>query len=269
MGGIINMVEMKKILNDILEYAYPNSERMQDYKRFYVELFKEKDMKSKHGDYHSITHKIRIFNLYRDDAAIIATTIHELAHHVDNCNRGTTNHDSSFYAVFKELLFTAMNMNLFNKELFLQANKDASDSNKITKMIAEYEPEDVGYKKDTKRIVVRNCYAIKEKLKERNYHYNSLLYTWEKEVVDTSEEENFLQSENAQYDIVDATSLSLKKKRYIYAKKGSYESRNELKEAGFQYDGKKKIWKIEVQSDIQKELNEHINNFPTVQFDTK
>ena len=81
------MFKVKQILSDLIDQTYEGNEKLDAYKRFYVELINE-ERKSFHGDYHIKTHRIRIFNLYRDEAAIVATTIHEVAHHIDAVNRG-------------------------------------------------------------------------------------------------------------------------------------------------------------------------------------
>lgn len=52
-------------------------------------------------------------------------------------------------------------MKLFNKEQFLAATADASDSGKIRNMIKDYEPVSVGYKENISIIRVHNCYDIK------------------------------------------------------------------------------------------------------------
>jgi len=174
------MIKIKNILNDLVDFTYEDSEKLQLYKKFYVELI-DKVLKTKHGDYFMPTHRIRIFNLYRNDAAIVATTIHELAHHIDNMNRGTSDHSKEFYVVFKELLYRALDMQLFSKEEFLEANRDASDSNKIAKMISEYLPKETGYKKDLKNIEVTNGFLYKELLKSRGYKWNGINKVWEKE----------------------------------------------------------------------------------------
>lgn len=138
------MIKIKNILCDVLDYAYPDSDKLGEYKRFYVEMINE-TRKGFHGDYHGMTHHIRIYNLYRDEASIVVTTLHELAHHVDHVNRGKLDHGKEFYAVYKQLLHTALNMHLFDKEQFINATRDASDSNKVAKMINDYIPEDVSY----------------------------------------------------------------------------------------------------------------------------
>lgn len=78
------MIQLKNILCDLADYAYRDNPKLEQYKHFYIVVSNE-NRKSFHGDYNERIHRIRIFNAYRDDAAIIATTIHELTHHIDTC----------------------------------------------------------------------------------------------------------------------------------------------------------------------------------------
>ena len=240
------MLQVRNILCDIIDVAYKDNPNIQRYKKFYIEMV-NKNRKGKHGDYLLDKHYIHIFNLYRDDAAIIATTIHELAHHVDNINRGTTNHDKEFYEVFKVLLHTALDMNIFQIDDFLNANKDAADSNKIAKMILYYQPKNIGYKENLSKIIVKNCFDIKDKLKENQYKYNSINKTWEKEIDKSNieQEKKWLNQLNASFDIESASTFGFDKKRYMYISKGAFEIKEELKENGFFFDSKKKVWKKE------------------------
>lgn len=257
------MLKVKLILDDVVSYTYKESSKLDAYKKFYVEII-DKKMNSFHGDYNSATHHIRIFNLYRDDSAIIATTIHELAHHIDNCNRGTTNHDKEFYMVFRELLYTALNMRIFDKVEFHQATKDASDRKKIDKMLAEYEPVPIEYKRDCFIIEVTECYHVKDVLKAAQYSWNKINSTWEKEVPVTKleEEKQFLSELNVVINVVDATKVSFRKKNYIVAGEGSYDFKEQLKADGFRFDRKFKVWKKE---GGRLELEEMKSKYPGVQ----
>ena len=260
------MLKIKHVLNDLVDCTYPDSDKKDEYKRFYVEMI-DKNMKTRHGDYNGMNHHIRIFNLYREDAAVIATTVHELTHHIDFINRGFTDHSKEFYEVFQVLLYKALDMGIFSKEEFMNANRDASDSNKIAKMLKDYEPEDTGYKKDLRNIEVRNGYDKKTLLKERGYHWNGINKVWEKEVAlnELESETTFLQSESLEYSVNEATNLSFRKKSYIVAGKGSYEVRDELKADGFRYDKNTKSWKKE---GTQDEIPLYVKKYPEVVFKT-
>lgn len=229
-------------------------------------------MKSKHGDYNIRTHRIRIFNLYRADMAILATTIHELSHHVDNINCGNTDYCAESYKVFQHLLYTSLNMNIFSKDEFMSANKDASDSNKIAKMIKDYEPVNIRYKDSVNKIVVYNCFTIKDTLKDNGFSYNSINHIWEKEVDENELPilKDFLDGMEAEYKIVDVNYISFDKRTYIVAVKGSYDVKDFLKESGFFFDIKGKCWKKEVKSDeARKVLQDYISQFPMICFQIK
>lgn len=204
------MIQMKYILNDLVEQAYGNSLKKPYYKKFFVDMI-NKDLKTKHGDYNPRLHKIRIFNLYRDDASIIATTIHELAHHIDCVNRGTSAHDDSFYEVYRVLLYAALDMDLFSREEFLSAISDASDSNKVKKMISEYTITDVGYKQGKSKIVCYNAYFERDNLKSYGFTFNKINKTWEREVDDDDIEtykKALSEMSTLNYEIVSATRQS-------------------------------------------------------------
>lgn len=263
------MIIIKNILNDVVANTYPDSPKLPEYQRFYVEMIKE-NRNSFHGDYHWEIHHIRIFNLYRDDNAIVATTIHELAHHVDYMNRGETDHGKEFYAVFRELLFTGLNMGIFTKDGFLVANKDASDSRKIAKMLEEYVPENISYKKDKLMIVVSNAYPIKNQLKEKKFIYNHVNNTWEKEITFTERvaEEEFLKNLDAKYHIQEPGIVNFLKKSVIIAQKGSFEEKENLKKEGFRYQRKSKDWRMELldKAEAAKTLKFLRNKYPSVMF---
>lgn len=262
------MIEIKKVLNDLVDYTYKDSENLEQYKKFFVEVI-NKNMKSKHGDYNPRTHHIRIFNLYRADAVITATTIHELAHHVDAVNRGNTDHSKEFYNVFQQLLFTGLNMKLFTIEDFLAANRDASDSNKIAKMLEGYEAEYVAYKKDMQKICVSNCYSVKDVLKQHGYRYNLVSKDWYKEVSlsEMQTETDFLSKLQVEFRVSDANTVSFEKKMYIVAMKGAYDRREELKEAGFYYSRNEKVWKKDTTKEMYgSELILMKTKFPDVEF---
>lgn len=246
------MIKVKNILNDLVEHTYSDSDKIEDYKKFFVEIT-QKTMQSKHGDYNIQTKRIRIFNLDRADDAIIATTIHELAHHIDNMNRGTTDHGVEFYEEYQKLLYKALDMELFSKECYLEAKRDASDSNKVKKMLLEYVPQKEEYKADIKTVAVRNCFAIKEQLKARGYHWNGINKTWEKEVADTEieQEEQFLAKCDVTYEVLEAKKMTFESNTYIIAGKGSYEIREILKNDGFFYTKDKK-WKKKGTADEMK-----------------
>lgn len=205
------MFKVKQILSDLIDQTYEGNEKLDAYKRFYVELINE-ERKSFHGDYHIKTHRIRIFNLYRDEAAIVATTIHEVAHHIDVVNRGTTDHSMYFYQEFFKVLYKALDMGLFSKDDFLKANRDASDCNKIANAIKTYHPKVQAYREGIKYICVYNCYEHKDFLKSRGYYWNKVDKSWEKEVDDEmlKEEIEIMEAFHMCYDTHEAKTILYK-----------------------------------------------------------
>ena len=207
------MYRVKILLNDLVEYAYPHSPKQKAYKAFYVEYI-DKEFKSKHGDYNTKNKHIRIFNLSRTEDQLVVTSIHELAHHINFVNDTSHSfepHGQEFYKVYKKLLFTALDMVLFNKWQFINATADASDSRKVKRMLEEYRPHPINYKQDVKLIQVFYAYEIRKNLQKHGYKYNSVLKSWEKETENLLDETAFLDSMEADYKVVDARSVSLKK----------------------------------------------------------
>lgn len=206
------MLKLKLILNDLAEHAYRDDPRLQNYKRFYVEYLK-KQLKSKNGDYRCDTHHIRVFTEGRSDVQIMKTSIHELSHHIDYMQRGETNHDRYFYAVYRRLLYTALDMKIFNKNEYMGCLRDSTDDMKVRKMLQEYRPKDSGYKKGMKRVVVSHAFEIKDILKSRGFMYNSFNKTWEKEIEESGipEEELVLRRLGAEYQYDDATKISFQR----------------------------------------------------------
>ena len=254
-----NNIEVKKILDDIIFYTYKDNVENEVYEKltkFYVKL-ENKVTNSYHGLYKYNDSSITITNLYRGHTSIICTTIHELAHHVDRVFRGKSDHSKKFYSVFEKLLYTGLNMGLFNKEDALLMQTDASDSNKVKKIIDGYKPSPINYKKDEKKIIVRNCYNIKEELKHKGFRYNSLAKTWEITVnnADVSKIEEWLKSLNSEYEIMSGNNMKIDAVGFLIATDGSYEHKEELKQNGFYWNADKKRWqkKISMQ-DYEKEI---------------
>lgn len=251
------MKQLKDILCDIVRYTYKDDCK-NSYFKFYIEL-SEKDFKTKHGLYKMKEKRIIIYNTYRDDEAILCTTVHELAHHIDFCNRGTSDHKESFYKVYEELLFTAMNMGIIHKDKFLQTTKDASDSNKIRKIMDKYKPNPISYKQDQTIISFTNCYEYKNYLKNNGYQYNANQKAWEKEVEDIDKELNSLKEMPGVIlnirkvtDIhfnpgKESTALKISGlDKKIVATGNTYSYKENLKEEGFLWDKRTKTWQYHI-----------------------
>ena len=237
------MINIKEILNDIVKYTY-GADCNPRYHKFYVEI-SDKNYKSKIGHYRYDNHNIVIFNTYRDDESIVKTTIHELAHHIDYCNRGESDHSPTFYAEYAKLLYTAMNMRLFNRDEFLECERDSTDYNKVCRILDKYEPNYINYKTDKWRVSVYNSYNYREYLKSQGYTYNGNMKCWEKEVDDgEAEYEKLKDLDGVEIKHNSATELHFKGKIKVIAEGNTYTHKEELKKAGFRFKDKRWYTKL-------------------------
>ncbi|MDY0944113.1 hypothetical protein [Priestia megaterium] len=91
-----------KTLCDVVDQAYPlESYPDNKFKNFFIDI-KVKEMKSIHGRYYPHNRKIEVFNLSRPNGHTIATTLHEVAHHIDHCLRKKSDHSKAFYEIFHQ-----------------------------------------------------------------------------------------------------------------------------------------------------------------------
>jgi len=254
-----------KILCDIVAETYKDAdeEKLQKYKKFHVEL-QNRELKSKLGDYCMQTKAIRIFGLSRDSKFIVRTCLHELAHHIDNMNRGTSDHSDLFYAEYRKLMYTALNMRILTPEMFENAdnNDNSSDKNKVMKMLDEWIPEYVEYKEGEKIISVKNCYERKDVLKARGYKWNGVNSTWEKEFnnEDLYYEIDYLTNDSFIFHVTDAAQVSIEASGYIVVTGNSFPCKDILKENGFFFTNKK--WKKKCKMSEIKEEMKRVSSLP-------
>lgn len=254
-------MDIKCILVDIAGTAYPDFTPAWKLSNFRIEFHSGESRVSFNADY-ARPHKerkyglIRLYNFHRDQTALITTCIHELAHHIDGVINENYGHGPSFYEVYEKLLFAAFDMGVLDVKTFMPETS-VSGSQKVLKMLKRYEPHPVSYKQDSTSIRVLNGFKHKDFLKSSGFTYNSANTAWEKEVdkdsLDALTEE--LNDKEIPYEIVSGLNYSFKKKtRYLIAGKGSFDIRNELKDAGFFYSGTDKSWKMKVPADVSERI---------------
>lgn len=162
---------VKQTLIKIIENAKFDYER-ENYKWFKLNFLND-DRKSFAGDYDMRTHIIRVFvpkTSAKTNANLICTTLHEVSHHIDWCNRHTSDHSDAFYEIFQKLLFSAMDLNVVSVSDIKNMPRLTTDHNKILKFIKIYSPNPNKDINENYLIVnVYNCYSEKEKLKENEY----------------------------------------------------------------------------------------------------
>lgn len=159
---------VKQTLIKIIENAKFDYEK-ENYKWFKLNFLND-DRKSFAGDYDMRTHIIRVFvpkTSAKTNANLICTTLHEVSHHIDWCNRHTSDHSDAFYKILKFIKIYSPNPNKDINENYLIVN-------------------------------VYNCYSEKEKLKENGYFWNGTLKAWYKKIKkeDQIKEQNYLNSLN-------------------------------------------------------------------------
>lgn len=181
----------KAALIDIIKHAYPRSSKIRDYCNFNFFLL-DRELKSKHGDYFGPERRIRIFNIKsRELVPLITTSIHELAHHIDYCNRGTSDHSSLFYEEYRTLIFAALDMDMISINDVLESRRDASDSVKLKLMVIEYLEEGREKREKVKRaerVCVYDAYDIKDTLKASGYRWDASSRAWSRELSDDGEQ---------------------------------------------------------------------------------
>jgi len=264
-------IKIRNTLIDIIEHTYKDSEKLADYKKFYIQCLPKK-IKSYAGLYKAKERTIEIVGLERDVKHIVVTTLHELTHHIDHCNRNTSDHSPIFYQEFEKLIHTALNMKIFEPEDITNI-QDVTDRNKVAKMVERWVPEYIAYKNAEKYIRVYNCFGQKEILKERSYKWQGADKSWEKILPEDKldAELDFLRSvlQEENIKVASANELEVKVSGYIIAGKGNFEKKDILKQEGFFYDnsGKKKVWKKAVTGNIKEQVDEYRRKIPGVEFD--
>lgn len=246
---------------DIINHAYKDKEEkiLKQYRHVYFEVSK-KQLSSKHGDYSPTQNKIRIFNLSRDDESSFCTSLHELAHHIDYVNRGECDHSNEFYSVYKDLIKAAIEMGLITKDQILSLERDASDSNKLKKIVQELNVDKVEmYKADKEIIQVKNGFKIKEWLSHINYIWNGISQLWEKEISKENEEEEldkvYVLTNKENITIIPATNIRFDCYSNLIVFR-CYEFRIQLFNRGYYYDKERKGLRKKINN---KEIEEEIS----------
>lgn len=254
----MNNFQIYEIFKKLIEETYPNKR----IPHFFVELV-DKNLKSKHGHYESKKRKILIFNLGRSFPFVLATTTHEVAHHVENMLEGDTGHSKIFYKYLKELHEKAIELGYYTYD-------DIKDKWDVTKMVKHHGVIDVKYAStndnyENKRIIkVFNSFSYKDLLKKRNYQYNKLEKCWSKEALinNLQEEINFLKIHSKQVDVQLTKLADVVVTIPIYFKvtgsSKAFELKDKLTECGYKWKGynvKGKYWVKKQVIDKKNELN--------------
>lgn len=242
---------IKKILNDIIDTAYSDEEEdcRKKYKHFSLYISNiEKENSS--GQYFPSEARIEVYNPSLGARHMAKCCIHELAHHIDKTKNGKTGHQKPFYEEYRKLMYAALDLGILDREDFI--DNWSSDRNKVRKMLEQYQPCPMDYQLPGGLIIqCRNCYKIRDKLKKREFAWNSVEEAWER-TIEKEDKNAFLETLKTlgcgdieirnEWDMhIDATIM-------VTANGNTYEAREALKKKGFRYDGESKTWRRKLRS---------------------
>lgn len=172
--------DVRKVLKEIAEKTFPDRPL-----QFFKISILSKESASYHGDYNEMSREIRIYNLSRRTSDIIKTTIHELAHHCDNCFNGDSPHKKRFYGIYKQLLEKAHALGHIDLAKVID-EIDTRDIRMLEKHCGPLRYEPRPKEEDAFVCKVFNSYEYKNILRDRGYVYSPTEKAWVKEF--TSEE---------------------------------------------------------------------------------
>lgn len=154
---------IKAFLDDLIDFCYKGTvepDMLAKYHKFYLKLT-DKELKSKLGHYIFSKKAIHLFNVKSsNNVSCIVTLIHELSHHTDYMNRGTSDHSKDFYNVHIELIMTLFKMGTVSYNEFINLKDYASNSNKLKRLVEKgyCVTEQLDYEKEKNWLIVKNCY---------------------------------------------------------------------------------------------------------------
>lgn len=178
---------IKAFLDDLIDFCYKGTvepDMLAKYHKFYLKLT-DKELKSKLGHYIFSKKAIHLFNIKSsNNVSCIVTLIHELSHHIDYMNRGTSDHSKDFYNVHIELIMTLFKMGTVSYNEFINLKDYVSNSNKLKRLVEKgyCVTEQLDYEKEKNWLIVKNCYEAYAYLKEKNYVYNFYIKSWMKKI---------------------------------------------------------------------------------------
>jgi hypothetical protein len=221
------------MLRTIADETYPNR-----IGRFSLDMLPD-EFASRHGDYNQATKKIRIMNLSRSLGTILATTIHELAHHCEFCNTGKTGHGEPFYLTMRDLMVTAMKHGWVVPDDLQELAGGSAPSNRVFLRkfgddLRQIQSSTTG---SASIIKVFDAFAIKDALKAAGYGWSKLELCWTKEVhADQVEQETRFVAACGQARVVvqDARRATMDVVFHAVVRNG-VQQREKLKAAGYRF----------------------------------
>lgn len=260
----IQNLHVKHIIDDIIDVAYgeETEEKRKEYKGFQFFIL-PKQRSSVSGYYYPKEQKIEVFNVSKHgDVSAVKTSLHEVAHHLDQCINGSTGHQKSFYEEYKKIIYAALNMQIILPEE-LKSDTAHNDSNKVAKIVDAWIPSYVPYAEEQAGKYVayaKENYYTKELLKNNGYTRCDGTIYWRKDISEEErdKESQFLESSHSQYEIKEVIQFQIHD-AYITVSPDTKEQVERLKELGFRLkkDAFRTVWvKNVLQRDCSKMLLE-------------
>ncbi len=234
--------QIHEMLVAIADEAYPNI----SHNKFFI-VIENKILKSFHGDWsppnNGKSSVIRVFNLYRGTNDIVKTSIHELAHNTEYSLYKKTGHSKRFYLIYKQLLETAIKLNIVT----LSALDDIDSKHDLDMVIKHHGPlnasaeQSMAYKNNMCLIKVNKSFNIKDDLKNLGYSYNSLEKCWCIEIEKNALDEHMIAlnklTSDENIDVSGCSDLQIKAYGYLIVSGKTFDIKGELKDNGFLYNG--------------------------------
>ena len=173
---------LRRHLNEIIDnLGIEDPAVVKAYKSFKLEIT-NKTYKTKSGDYNLRTQKIRITQTAsHNNANEVKTALHELAHHLDYCNRGTSGPGKEFYEQYRRLIYSALDLDKITLDEMREMNRSNSDYSKVQKILNEYVRKPAIARIQTEltyEINVPGLSAQDVRLVAYGYQYNQRRKTW-------------------------------------------------------------------------------------------
>lgn len=243
----MNNIQIHEILNTIAKQAFGTDK----IPPFYVCL-KKVENEEYNGIYSPETSTISIYNLSRPSQYILATSLHEMAHHCEYTGYGTTDHKVRFYRILKRLMVSAIELGYLSLQE-VELLSDVEDMKQIrrncSRIKAVYNPN-IDLDRHYRYIeVTGDTYRYKEKLKELDYIWDSYSENWyyKIHVNDLEEEIHNLHFHFPQLKVKVRMVTDFSVTTFYYVKvtgSGTYYIKDSLKAEKFIYNASEKAWTL-------------------------
>lgn len=176
--------EIRQTMIDIIKqcYSHLSENKINQYTKFYLKL-ESKTVRTFLGKYVYKDRSIHLYNVKTEsNVSSLVTLIHELAHHIDYCNRNYSNHDEQFYKIHLDLLKTAFDMHVIDYTEFMLHQSTAGNVRKLKRLVEKMNYPAISspcdYKKDYIWIMIKADRNENEKLKLAGFFYNRYICKW-------------------------------------------------------------------------------------------